>query len=99
VFFRAIFHRSPKFALKEGAPGSEETGKKPGVKTSKKTSKKTGEKILHLIRANPEITAAELAEVIGLTASGVRWNIGRQKETGHLRCVGPDKGGHWEVVE
>jgi len=60
---------------------------------------KASEKILDLIRANPEISATELAESVGLTAKGVRWNIARLKQTGRLRRVGPDKGGRWEVVQ
>lgn len=89
-FFRAIFHRSPELALKEGIPRIEVTGKKARMKT--------GEKILDVIVTNPEITAVELAEKVGLTVKGIQWNIKRLKEAGRLRRIGPDKGGHWEVI-
>lgn len=89
-FFRAIFLRSPEFALKEGAAVAEKTGEK--------TRKKTREKILDLIRQNPEITAAELAKKVGLTSKGIEWNIRKLKSEGCLRRIGPDKGGRWEVL-
>lgn len=89
-FFRAVFHRSPEFALKLDAAMSE--------KTRVKTRVKTGEKILDLIRGNQQITAAELAKALGLTAKGVEWNIRRLKEKSLIRRIGPDKGGHWEVA-
>ncbi len=91
AFFRATFQRSPEFAMKQFTPGTEETGKK--------TRMKTGEKILNLISSNPEITAAALAERVGLTIKGIQWNINRLKEAGRLRRIGPDKGGHWEVIQ
>jgi len=83
--------------MKEGAASTEIAVKKHRVKTGEKTRMKTGEKILDLIRTNPEITAKELADKIGLTIKGIEWNINRLKETGQLRRIGPDKGGHWEV--
>jgi ATP-dependent DNA helicase RecG len=42
---------------------------------------------------------AELAGAVGLSTKGIEWNIRRLKEKGRLRRVGPDKGGHWELVE
>jgi len=93
-FFVATFRRSPEFALKQTRG---ETAQKTGMETGKKTRVKTGNKILDLIRAHPDITATEMAEALGLTANGVRWNIARMKADGVLSRVGPDKGGHWEV--
>ena len=63
------------------------------------TREKTREKILALIKENPEITMRELADITGLTEKGIEWNIARLREEGKLRRVGPAKGGHWEVVE
>jgi ATP-dependent DNA helicase RecG len=103
AFFRATLHRSPDLAMKEGMPGSEKLFAEEfgdgSEKTRKKTGEKTREKILNLIRSNPDIAMAELAGAVGLSAKGVEWNIRRLKEKGCLRRVGPDKGGHWEVVE
>lgn len=62
-------------------------------------SEKTSEKILYSIRANPEITIAELASIAGVTTRSVERNIKKLQDAGRLRRVGPGKGGHWEVVE
>ena len=54
--------------------------------------------ILALLSANPHATTADLIEETGLSVSGVEKNIRELKAAGRLRRVGPDKGGHWEVV-
>ncbi len=62
-------------------------------KNSEKTREKARERVLRLIRANPGITTAELAEAAALTAKGIEWNIRRLKAEGRLRRIGPDRGG------
>lgn len=74
-------------------------GTESSEKTREKVREKTREKILRLIRANPGITTAEIAEAAALTSKGIEWNIRRLKAEGRLRRVGPDKGGRWEVLE
>jgi len=59
---------------------------------------KTPQKILESIRANPFVGTQEMAEVIGVERSTVARAIAKLKRTGVLRRVGPDKGGHWEVI-
>ena len=59
---------------------------------------KSREKILVAIKENSDITIAELARVTGLSAKGVEKNIRILREENVIRRVGPDKGGHWEVV-
>ena len=63
-----------------------------------KTVEKTVEKILVLITANPQITQKELMDQTGLTRRGVEWNLRKLKDEGRIKRVGPDKGGHWEVL-
>lgn len=93
-FFRAIFRRSAKFALKEGEPGSEKRfGEKFG-----EGSEKSSEKILSLLRERNTVSAREIAEVLSLTSRAVEKQIAALKATGRLRRVGPAKGGHWEVL-
>jgi len=98
VFFRATFQRSPEFAMKEGPPGTEEAGKEPVVKTTQETTQKTPQKIVALIRQKPEITRQELAAELGITDSGVKYHLKKMQDRGVLRRVGPDKGGHWELI-
>lgn len=64
-----------------------------------KPREKTRDKILALIAELPTITTAELAERIGITAKGVEWQLGKLKADGRIRRVGPDRGGHWAIVE
>jgi ATP-dependent DNA helicase RecG len=75
------------------------TGTKTGTKTSMKTSMKTSKMIMTFINDNPSISIAELARLTGLTRQGAAWNIGKLKEKGILKRVGPAKGGHWEIIE
>ena len=66
---------------------------------SKEKNLKSKEKILNLILQNPSITTKELAEVIGLSIAGIEKNLRQMKENNQIRRIGPDKGGHWEVIE
>ena len=62
------------------------------------TTQKTTQKILELIRENPAISTEELAEKCALTRDGVNYQIRKLKKEGYLVRIGPDKGGHWELV-
>ena len=64
-----------------------------------KTTQKTTQKILELIQQNPQITRKELSDVLGITEDGVKFHLGQLKEKGLLRRIGPDKGGHWEIIK
>jgi Fic family protein len=66
---------------------------------SEKKPEKTSEKILRLIAENPELTIAELARLIKLTARTIERNLQGLQAQGRLRRIGPDKGGHWEIVK
>ena len=67
-------------------------------KEGQKTREKTREKILRLIKENPEIITAEVAEKSGVTTKGVEWNLKKLKAEGRIRRIGSDKGGYWEVI-
>ena len=72
--------------------------KKTTQKTTQKTEKTT-QKILDVLKADPTATRNELADLLGLTPDGIKWNIEKLKKEGKLRRIGPDKGGRWEVIE
>lgn len=63
-----------------------------------KTQQKTQQKIVALIENNPQITTQEMADSIGIDRSNVYRNIKKLQEQGIILRVGPDKGGHWEVI-
>ena len=69
------------------------------VATPQKTQQKTQQKIVALIEKNPNITTEEMARLIGIDRSNIWRNIKKLQERCLIRRVGPDKGGHWEVIE
>ena len=77
----------------------EKTREKTLVKTREKTRVKTDTAILRLLRERPELSMAELAESLGRVPSTVERAIRKLRESGHLQRIGPDKGGHWQVIE
>ena len=93
TFFRATFYRSPEFAMKGGAAGSE---KKFGEEFGDR-SEKSSEKILAFLALHDAASAREVAQALGLTSRAVEKQIATLKAAGSLRRVGPDKGGHWDV--
>ena len=78
------------------ARGESQGGKK---KVVRKGGKKTVDRLLELIRDNPKITFAEMVSAAGISRSAIQKHIKRLKDAQRLRRVGPDKGGHWEVIE
>lgn len=77
---------------------SDQPGKRAGD-TTQKTTRKTTQKILDAMRNNPDCSRETIAEAVGITPDGVKYHIQRLQKAGRLRRVGPDKGGHWEVVD
>ena len=75
------------------------TSQKTQQKTSQEASQKTSQKIVALIEENPYVTTEEMAHSIGIDRSNIWRNIKKLQENGIVRRVGPDKGGHWEVIE
>ena len=67
--------------------------------TTQKTTQKTTQIILDILTSNPNITRRELAEITGLTPDGIKWQLDKLKKEGTIKRIGPDKGGHWEVVK
>ena len=55
-------------------------------------------KILVLVKAKPNISKRDLAAAVGISATAIDKNIAALKAKGLLSRIGPDKGGHWEVV-
>ena len=67
-------------------------------KSNQKSSQKSDQKILSIMKSIPDITMAEIANATGLSIAGVKKNIRKLKDANLIRRVGPDKGGHWDVV-
>ena len=68
-------------------------------KTPVKTPVKTPEAILSVLIENSSLTLAEVAERIGKSVRAVERAAAKLSDQGKLQYVGPQKGGHWEVIE
>jgi len=73
--------------------------KKSSEKSSEKSVEKSSEKIIKTIRNNPDISAGEIANIIGISQRAIEKNIAKLKRRNLLKRIGPDKGGHWKVIE
>ena len=67
--------------------------------TSQESSLKSSQKIVDLIRETPSITIIKLSEKLNLTDRAIKKNLFKLKKQGILKRIGPDKGGHWEVIK
>ena len=57
------------------------------------------DRILALLRQNPSASRRELAATFGTTKSIVRYRLDKLRAAGKIARVGPDKGGHWKVLD
>ncbi len=60
---------------------------------------KTPDRIVALLSEFPELSIPELAARLGKSESAVERAIRKLRESGRLKRVGPDKGGHWKVLD
>ena len=68
------------------------------ISGSQETPQETPQKILELVKENAYITTQRMADLIGIDRSNVARAIKKLQLQGILRRVGPDKGGHWEII-
>ncbi len=93
--FVVSFYR-PKWEEGEGLE-PDQIGKS-NVKSKVKSKVKSNERVIRLMVENPKITVPEIAESLGLSLAGIEKIIRTLKQQERLRRIGPDKGGHWEIV-
>jgi ATP-dependent DNA helicase RecG len=100
----------PAVAVREGAvvvtfalpvPVPVQTPEKAGTreKAREKTPEKTDAAVLRMLLEHSELSIAELAESLGKAPSTIERAIRKLRESGRLQRIGPDKGGHWQVIE
>ena len=90
--------------LTEEKGGQKKAVRKSGKKSGKKkvvgkSGKKTIDRVWTLLQERPQSTFADMVRVLGITRSTIQKHIANLKAAGRIRRVGPDKGGHWEVIE
>ena len=89
---------------------SQETVTKTDNKNDLKPSQRIGQtlgqtlgqttlEILDYLYDNPKVTRKELCKHFSKTSSTIQWHIDKLKSLGLVRRVGPDNGGHWEIIE
>lgn len=86
----------------QNAQKKQESAQEAGPKsTPEKPYKlnKSAIKILEIMRGNPKVRIKDIVPLIGIKARAIKKNIKKLKGLGLLKRVGPDKGGHWEVIE
>ncbi|RLD61899.1 MAG: transcriptional regulator, partial [Bacteroidetes bacterium] len=59
----------------------------------------SSEKILKIISDKPEISAKDIAVIIGISSRAIEKQIDKLKKQGNLKRIGPDKGGYWKVID
>ncbi len=92
------------FELNAGEEGNIE-GNEKGTESDQKIEKwpeKWPEKIRQILAAiknDSFITIVKLEEELGLGHTTVKKMLSEMQKENLIRRIGPDKGGHWEVVE
>ena len=68
-------------------------------KSKVKSKVKSKEKVIEMIIKNPSTTISEIAVFLDMSIPGIEKIIRSLKGQNRLRRIGPDKGGHWEVIQ
>ena len=55
--------------------------------------------IVRAVSNNPKVTAKELGEMLSIAVRNVQVHMKKLQDAGVIRRVGPDKGGHWEIIK
>ena len=63
------------------------------------TPGKTAAAILQLLKEAPELTIPELAHRLGKSERAIERAVRKLRQSDRLVRIGPDKGGHWKVIE
>jgi ATP-dependent DNA helicase RecG len=95
-----IFHANP--AHIEAAGKSFPAYQKTQEASETRLGEKLGETrvaVVAFMRQDSKVTTTQLAEKLGISATAIDKNIQYLKSHGHIRRVGPAKGGHWEVLK
>ena len=87
-YYKIVFYLEPKDISQEN-----------GRKSIQKSTQKSIQKTLELVRQNSLITISELAQQTGLSEPGIKKHLKKLQQQGLLKRIGPDKGGHWEVIK
>ena len=65
----------------------------------RKSGQKTVERLLEFLKDRPQSTQSDVVAFIGVNRSAIQRHLSNLKAAGRLLRIGPDKGGHWDVVD
>lgn len=82
---------------KAGAKDTEKDTEKDTVKDTEKVTENQ-RKILSTITSDPQASQEQIARTVGINRANVAKNLKKLVEMGLVKRVGPDKGGHREVL-
>ena len=57
------------------------------------------DRIIAFLRQDPSASRREIAAALDTTKSTVRYQLDKLRQAGQIERVGPDKGGHWKVLD
>ncbi len=97
--FVTTIWRKPLKRQEFGEEATEKTSVKVSEKTSEKRLGKTAKLIVAELRANSQITIAELAATLKKSDRAIEMQLRQLRDKEVIARVGPDKGGHWEVLD
>ena len=86
-------------SLKASKRGSLKITLQTAPETALQTAPETALRIINEIRNNPNVTLSEIAEKIDLSRRWIASNMKYLQDTGIVKRVGPNKGGHWEIID
>lgn len=67
--------------------------------TQENAQENTQEKILILIKSNPQITRKQIAKELLITEDSAKYHLDQLKKKGKIIHLGSTKAGHWEIRE
>ena len=59
----------------------------------------SSQKIIELLRSNPQITIDKMAAEIGISSRAIKKHLANLQAAAVIQRIGPDNGGKWIVVE
>jgi ATP-dependent DNA helicase RecG len=98
--FLVTFHRAP--TERPARSAAQKAAARAGKRLGEKLGEKLGEnqrRILDLILEDRHATIRSLSEQLKISTTATEKNLAGLKNKGLLRRAGPDKGGHWEIID
>jgi ATP-dependent DNA helicase RecG len=95
-YFYVTFKQSHKYLKLAKEKSAENTQKIPRKYPERLTQNQIN--ILHLLEKVNNLTREQLAKRLNISPDTIKKNIEKLKKEKLLKRIGPDKGGHWEVL-